>query len=43
MATGWQQINGQWYYLATNGAMVVGVQFIDHRMYRFNAQGVWIP
>lgn len=40
MLTGWQLVNGIWYYLGTNGAMVSdGWQAIDGQWYYFDASG----
>ncbi|MBD8924703.1 MAG: hypothetical protein EGR89_01615 [[Eubacterium] rectale] len=42
LATGWQAIDGAWYYMNGSGVMVTGWQIIGGRWYRFNASGVWI-
>ena len=44
MKTGWQQINGVWYYLnpvsdGTRGAMMTGYQTIDGKTYYFDDSG----
>ena len=39
MATGWQQIGGNWYYLGGSGAMATGWQQVDSTWYYFNGSG----
>ena len=33
MVTGWQFINGAWYYMDNNGYMLTGWQYINNRWY----------
>ena len=44
MLTGWQKINGYWYYLGetTDGSMKTGTIFIGGRYYTFNNGGVLV-
>ncbi|PEM34626.1 choline-binding protein A, partial [Bacillus pseudomycoides] len=41
MQTGWQQINGAWYYFNSSGAMQTGWQQINGKWYYFNSDGSW--
>ncbi|MGG2133499.1 hypothetical protein AB1284_19075 [Bacillus sp. S2(2024)] len=40
MATGWKQVNGQWYYLNDNGSMLTGFKTINGKDYYFDPSGV---
>ena len=40
MATGWQQIDGSWYYLQSWGGMLADAMTPDG--YYVNSRGVWI-
>ena len=40
MLTGWQQLNGHWYYFNASGAMVTGGLTIDGKYYYFDSDGV---
>lgn len=39
--TGWQSINGHWYYFQNSGLMCRGAIEIDGTSYYFNSNGVW--
>ena len=39
MKTGWQQIEGKWYYLDGNGTMQTGWQSIANNWYYFEGSG----
>ena len=39
---GWISLNGNWYYLNSDGVMQTGWQKINGKKYYFNASGVWI-
>ena len=39
MQTGWQQVNGLWYYLDSSGAMQTDWQQIDGQIYYFDPAG----
>ncbi|PGE97970.1 hypothetical protein COF51_04350 [Bacillus pseudomycoides] len=41
MQTGWQQINGAWYYFNSSGAMQTGWQQINGKWYYCNSDGSW--
>ncbi|MBU4643034.1 N-acetylmuramoyl-L-alanine amidase [Bacillus toyonensis] len=36
LVTGWENVQGTWYYLNSNGAMLTGWQFIDGKWYYLN-------
>ena len=40
MRTNWQLIDGDWYYLGSNGAMRTGWQTINGSVYYFKSSGV---
>lgn len=35
MTTGWQYVNGNWYYMDASGAMKTGWQYINGKWYFF--------
>lgn len=37
--TGWQYVNGNWYYYNSNGTVATGWQFIDNSWYYLNSDG----
>ena len=39
MLTGWQQINGRWYYFDGSGAMLTGWHYFNGRWYCFDGNG----
>lgn len=39
MLTGWQYINGNWYYMNSGGAMLTGWQHIGGKWYYFYSGG----
>ena len=41
MVTGWAEINGSWFYMDENGAMVTGIQTIDGKRHLFHDSGAW--
>lgn len=41
MATGWQLVNGSWYYLSGSGAMLTNAWAPDG--YHVGADGAWVP
>ena len=41
MKTGWQMVNGKWYYLTNSGEMAVNTKTPDG--YQVDALGAWIP
>ena len=42
MATGWQQVDGAWYYLFASGEMATGSHWIDGVLRVFDDSGVWV-
>ena len=40
MQTGWKFINGNWYYLESNGEMQTGWKFIDGNWYYLESSGL---
>ena len=40
--SGWQYINGAWYYLAYSGTMVAGNYVVDGIVEQFSASGAWM-
>lgn len=42
MKTGWIKVGENWYYLNSSGAMVIGSQTIDGKVYNFASSGEWI-
>lgn len=40
--TGWQKVNGKWYYLGTDGIMKTGWQIIDHKWYKLDGSGAMV-
>ena len=48
MQTGWLKLDGQWFYLADSGAMLIGWQAINGNWYYLGTDGVmyedtWTP
>ncbi|MGG3525977.1 hypothetical protein [Bacillus pseudomycoides] len=43
MQTGWQAIDGKWYYFNGSGAMQTGWQLIKGVKYYFESNGAWNP
>ena len=39
MGTGWQKINGSWYYFVSSGAMKTGWQKVGGKWYYLDASG----
>jgi glucan-binding YG repeat protein len=39
MLTGWQAINGKWYYFNNSGVMLTGWKLIDGKWYYFYGTG----
>ena len=42
MTTGWQYINGQWYYMDVNGIMTTGWQYIGGQWYYIAQVELWL-
>ena len=42
MVTGRLNLNGTWYYMGNDGAMLTGTHTINGNTYVFNQDGVWI-
>ena len=42
MVTGWQLVNGSWYYMDKNGAMVTGWQLVNDSWYYMNGSGAML-
>ena len=42
MATGWQKVNGLWYYMNKSGAMQTGWRLVDDTWYYMNPSGAML-
>ncbi|WP_278980659.1 hypothetical protein [Adlercreutzia equolifaciens] len=42
MATGWQSVDGEWYYLKASGAMATGSIMVGGKTYSFDKSGAML-